>query len=101
MPAAIVFISTADARSVDKGILLQQILGLTPTEAMCALILADGGSIDEAAEGLRVSRNTIRSHLRSLFQKTGTHRQGALVAALNRELAVFELLLNGSENDES
>jgi DNA-binding CsgD family transcriptional regulator len=42
-------------------------------------MLASGMTILEAGEALDVSANTARTHLRSLFAKTGTHRQAELV----------------------
>jgi DNA-binding CsgD family transcriptional regulator len=57
---------------------------LTPSEARLALLLAGGRSIEEAAYQLGVARETARSHLKSAFRKTGTHRQGELVALVGR-----------------
>ena len=60
-------------------------LGLTVTEADFADLLAQGMSVKEASELLCISIWTGRSHLRSIFQKTDTHRQGELIALLNQE----------------
>ena len=60
--------------------------------ACCALMFATGSSLEEIASNLGAARSTVRAHLRSLFHKTGTNRQGALVAILNRELAVLAVL---------
>ena len=60
-------------------------LGLTATEADFADLLARGMSVKEASEQLCISVWTGRSHLRSIFQKTDTHRQGELIALLNQE----------------
>jgi DNA-binding CsgD family transcriptional regulator len=56
--------------------------GLTPAEARLAALLATGQSLEKAAEALGVTRETARSRVKSIFQKTDTHRQGALVALL-------------------
>jgi DNA-binding CsgD family transcriptional regulator len=64
--------------------LLQLILGLSPAQARLATHLAGGGSIDEASEKLQLSRETLRSQLKVLFDKTATSRQGELVAMLSR-----------------
>jgi chromosome segregation ATPase len=53
---------------------------------------AAGNLPDEIADTLGTTRNTVRAHLRSLFRKTRTNRQGALVAMLNRELAALSVL---------
>ena len=41
--------------------------------------MANGLSLDEAAELLNIRRNTARAHLRSIFSKTGVRRQTELV----------------------
>ena len=64
--------------------LLQTAFGLTRAEARMASILANGTDLSEAANQLRISKLTTRSHLRSIFAKTGTCRQGELVALLSR-----------------
>ena len=56
--------------------------GLTAAEAALALALAAGGSLAEHAERRAVSIHTVRNQLRAVFQKTGTSRQGELVALL-------------------
>ena len=64
--------------------MLQTAFGLTRAEARLAGILANGTDLSEAADQLGISRLTTRSHLRSIFAKTGTCRQGELVALLSR-----------------
>lgn len=61
---------------------LGRAFGLTPAEARLAARLATGESLDGAAKALRITRETARSRLKSVFQKTGVHRQGELVALL-------------------
>ena len=64
--------------------LLSKIFGLTFAEAKLAAALADGTSLEEAAEELHISRETARSQLKIVFGKTDTHRQSQLVALLSR-----------------
>src|SRR5262249_25448357 len=52
--------------------------GLTPAEARVALCAASGATIPDAAHRLNVSPNTIKTHLRKVFAKTGTGRQSEL-----------------------
>jgi DNA-binding CsgD family transcriptional regulator len=59
-----------------------KIFGLTPSEAKLACIIVRGASPDIAARELKISRETARNQLKSVFAKTGTHRQSALVALL-------------------
>jgi DNA-binding CsgD family transcriptional regulator len=39
-------------------------------------------SIEDASEQLRIARETARSHLKSAFSKTGTHRQSELISLI-------------------
>ncbi len=45
---------------------------------VCALVFS-GQSLARASQTLKLSENTVRSHLRQIFQKTGTHGQMELV----------------------
>jgi DNA-binding CsgD family transcriptional regulator len=51
---------------------------LTPAEARVALCAASGATIPETAHRLNVSPNTVKTHLRKVFAKTGTSRQTEL-----------------------
>jgi DNA-binding CsgD family transcriptional regulator len=55
---------------------------LTPAEAQIALGIADGETLAAIAEARGVSVSTARTQLKSVFAKTGTHRQAELVALL-------------------
>jgi DNA-binding CsgD family transcriptional regulator len=73
--ALIMFI--ADSR---EGVLRSY--GLTQAEARVALAAADGAMNSEIARKLRVSRNTIKTHLRRVYDKMGIRRQAELVRVL-------------------
>jgi DNA-binding CsgD family transcriptional regulator/PAS domain-containing protein len=66
---------------------LRELFGLTPAEAGLATRLADGLSLDAAADALGIARNTARAHLRSVFAKTGVTRQAELVRLVLRSVA--------------
>lgn len=55
---------------------------LTPAEARLAALLAIGETLENAADTLGVTKETARSRIKSIFQKTDTHRQATLVALL-------------------
>jgi uncharacterized protein YhfF/DNA-binding CsgD family transcriptional regulator len=55
---------------------------LSPAEARLAVLLATGSSLADAADVLSVAYNTARAQLRSIFDKTDTHRQTELVHLL-------------------
>jgi DNA-binding CsgD family transcriptional regulator len=61
---------------------LREQWGFTLAEAQLAQQLMRGCSLEEAAQRVSVSKNTVRSQLRSLFMKTETHRQAELVRVL-------------------
>jgi DNA-binding CsgD family transcriptional regulator len=62
--------------------ILARAFRLTPSEAKLASIIARGAAPETAARELNISRETVRNQLKSIFAKTGTHRQGELVALL-------------------
>lgn len=59
-------------------------LGLTAAESRLAVRLLTGESLRSAAAALGITYESARSQLKSIFQKTGTHRQGELIALLAR-----------------
>jgi DNA-binding CsgD family transcriptional regulator len=79
-PAAAVFLRDPESNAVQPSQeLVRRLFGLTRMEAQLALLLAEGFTLDEAAEKMNVRRNTARTHLRSIFCKTGVTRQTMLV----------------------
>lgn len=56
----------------------------TPAESRCVDLLCHGLTLSAIASHLKISTNTVKTHLRSVFSKTGTTRQAELVALLNR-----------------
>lgn len=63
---------------------LERLFNLTRTEAEVTVQLAQGESPEAIASARGVSVETVRGQLRSVFRKTGTHRQGELVGLLAR-----------------
>jgi DNA-binding CsgD family transcriptional regulator len=55
---------------------------LTPAEIRICESLYREGSIDSAAENLHLTRNTVRSHLKSIYGKFGVATQGQLMQRL-------------------
>ena len=55
---------------------------LTPREADVAALLAAGRNSREAARALHIGIGTVRTHLKSLFDKTGARSQTALALKL-------------------
>lgn len=61
---------------------LQGLFDLTPAEAKAAKALTSGETVNSLAAHLGLSRETIRSQLKSIFAKTGVSRQADLIALL-------------------
>ncbi|WP_240636073.1 helix-turn-helix transcriptional regulator [Caldimonas tepidiphila] len=78
-PSVAVFVRDTEGKAHPPVKLAQQLFQLTPAETALAIELANGLSLEEAAEALGIRRNTARAHLRSIFSKTGVRRQTELV----------------------
>ena len=61
---------------------LQALFDLTPAEAKVARAVAEAKTVDTLAAALGLSRETVRSQLKSVFAKTGVTRQAELAAML-------------------
>lgn len=83
-PATVVFIRDPDDVMLDSSTLLQTAYGLTRQESALANLLAQGETLSTAAEKLRITRNTAHTHLKRIFERTGTHRQTDLVRLILR-----------------
>jgi len=68
--------------AVPSPTILTGLFDLTPAEAKLATSLAGGLSLEAAAAESGVQMTTARTHLDRIFRKTGTRRQGQLVALL-------------------
>ncbi|WP_342363267.1 helix-turn-helix transcriptional regulator [Terrarubrum flagellatum] len=86
---AAVFIRDPECNTEVEISLLCELFDLTPAEAAVAHRLANGLSLEETAEALSISRNTVRAHLRSIFSKSGITRQTELVRLMLNSAAVL------------
>jgi DNA-binding CsgD family transcriptional regulator/PAS domain-containing protein len=86
-PAVVVMVSDPTAKPSAAPELLAALYNLTGREAALAALLLEGLDLRDAAERLGFSMNTLRTHLRAVFAKTGTRRQAELVALLLRSVA--------------
>lgn len=86
-PSVVIFISDPVRPKLSTTRLLEQLFGLTHSEARLCLLLANGATLDEAAQTLEVTRNTAKTHLSAAFAKTGVARQPALVQLILRSVA--------------
>jgi DNA-binding CsgD family transcriptional regulator len=79
---AVIFLSRPDEEREPNREILRRMYGLTPAEANVGSLLISGMSIEDTASELGVSVTTARTHLRQLFNKTGTNRQAELIHRL-------------------
>jgi DNA-binding CsgD family transcriptional regulator len=61
--------------------------GLTGAETRLAVLIAQGRTVSEVCALLDVTPNTVRTHLKRIFQKTQTRSQSQLVYELLTGLA--------------
>ena len=67
---------------------MMEAYGLTLAEVRVALSVASGITISYTARRLKISVNTVKTHLRRVYEKTGTRRQ----AELSRLMATISLV---------
>jgi DNA-binding CsgD family transcriptional regulator/PAS domain-containing protein len=85
MVAAIVTVT--DLEAADTGPManvLEEAFGLTPAEARLASQIATGKTLAEIARQQGSGRETLRSQLKAVFEKTGTSRQAELALLLSK-----------------
>ena len=76
---AVVYVRDPDAGVPIDEQALRQRFGLTPAEARTAAALAAGGTLPEHSELRKLRPMTIRSYVKQVFARTGTHSQLDLV----------------------
>ncbi len=81
-PAAVLLITDTSGKQECDRDLLQRTFSLSHAEARVASALTRGQNLEEIALALQVRVGTIRTHLKRLFAKTGTLRQGELISLL-------------------
>ncbi len=86
---AAIFISDPDSGLASASEVLETIYSLTHSEAELVRLLSQGMSLEEAAAARGVAIATARSHLKHVFSKTDTKRQGELVRLVLAGVASF------------
>jgi DNA-binding CsgD family transcriptional regulator len=76
---AAIYVTDPEQVSERPEVVLMRLYGLTPAEAKVAALIVRGMSARQAAEGLAISYNTVKSHLKRVFAKTGSNGQGDLI----------------------
>ena len=83
--AAMIFVTDPEQSAVLDEDTLRTCFGLTPAEAKLTRLLAQGCALTEAGAQLGLRRETVRSRVKTIFQKTNTHRQAELVRLILNE----------------
>ncbi|ETW95334.1 MAG: hypothetical protein ETSY1_31080 [Candidatus Entotheonella factor] len=86
-PAALIFVTDPEQEEELPAQMLQRLYGLTNAESEMAILMSQGHGLTYAAEQLRITLNTAKTHQRQIFAKTGVHRQAELVRLLLTSLA--------------
>lgn len=80
---ALLVLSTKQQQKPLPTEMLCNLYNITKAEARLTMHLCQGLTLDEISEKLSLSKNTLRSQLRSCFRKTGTSRQAELVSLIS------------------
>ncbi|MGE4429446.1 MAG: helix-turn-helix transcriptional regulator [Sphingobium sp.] len=83
-PRACVIITQLSADTEPNIKPLAELFSLTPVETRLICQLLKGLNLQEAARALQLKVQTVRTYLKLIFQKTGTHRQVELVQLMQR-----------------
>ena len=81
---AAILISNPDQPESPDPDVLRATFRLTGAETRLTIAICSGLSLGEAAEALKITRETAKSCLKQVFAKTGTSRQSELVAVIGR-----------------
>jgi DNA-binding CsgD family transcriptional regulator len=81
-PAAVLIVSDPETEMRARVQRLRERFAFTPAEAAFALEIVKGDGRQAAADRLGITVGTARSHLSSIFDKTGSRRQAELVRLL-------------------
>ena len=81
-PLAVVFVTVPEEPMEAPAESLRRLFGFTPAEARICEYLVGGTTVDETARELGITRETVRTHVKAIFAKTGISRQTELVARI-------------------
>jgi DNA-binding CsgD family transcriptional regulator len=78
--AAAVFVRKASLESSPSAMeTIGKVYKLTPSELRVLQAVVEVGGSPAVADALGISESTVKTHLKSVFEKTSTHRQADLV----------------------
>jgi DNA-binding CsgD family transcriptional regulator len=83
-PRAMVVVGGVPTQEPTLDAVLCRLYGFTAAEARLVLTLVESDGLAAAAGELGITLNTARTHLKRVFEKTGTRRQSDLIRRLLR-----------------
>lgn len=87
-PAVVVYLNDCRRPGIELDpAALAAMYGLTQCESQIGALLARGTCLSDVASRLHVSINTVKTHLRGIYEKLGTNKQAQVVARLNHSSA--------------
>jgi DNA-binding CsgD family transcriptional regulator len=81
---ALLTLSSTEPKPGPDAQLISDVFGLTRAEAAVAAMVAQGKSLAAIADTRGIARVTVRNQIKTIFAKTGVHRQSELAALLSR-----------------
>ena len=78
--AAVLYVRDPEVLQTTSAAVLADVYGLTASEAKVLQSLIQGKRLEDMARDFKVSINTLRTHLKSIFRKTDTKRQSELLS---------------------
>ena len=82
--AAVIFVSTTATSKRPAASDLADLFDLSPMQQQIALRLFDGDLPAQLGDHLRITRNTLKTHLRRMFAKLGVSRQTELMRLFSK-----------------
>ena len=86
---ALVFLCDPERSVRVSEAVLRKLYELTPAEAAVASRLAKGESVEQICDHLTITANTCRTHLKRIYSKTSTSRQGELISLVLTSIATI------------
>lgn len=84
---AVLFISDPQGTPEISATTLKELFGFTGSESRVAAYLANGHTLQETSEALSISVNTVKSHARNIYEKTGVNKQTKFIQLISNSVA--------------
>ena len=89
-PLAAIFLSETSRPIEFDPHRLEKLYKFTPAEAQVARLLVQGLKLQDSAASLGVSLNTVKTHLRNIFDKIGCDRQAEVVRIILSGVSIIQ-----------